>query len=150
MFLQKWILTQLTEHWKELIHHSIRFTASTVVLYMEQWGFLVKCCIEVVFSRSWRSGSLYYVQNNSCQWRDETFQNWSNGFYSLDLVFVLVSFSSENSILVSFFHLYCVATICFDMCPHIFSFQKSSFLYQIFIRSLGFKKVNIPSNFIVS
>lgn len=74
-----------------------------------------------------------FTMNNSCQWRDETFQNWSNAlFYALDLVFVFVSFSSENSILFSFFHLYCVATICFEclrnsMCPHIFLFKKIIF-----------------------
>lgn len=74
--------------------------------------YLLQC-----HSLFWSSGSLCYVQNNSCQWRDETFKVKSGQmlfFYSLDLVFVFVSFGSENSILFLFFHLYCVATIHFE------------------------------------
>lgn len=61
-------------------------------------------------------------------------------FYSLDLVFVFVSFGSENRIFFSFFHLYFVATIRFEhfrnsTFPHVFLFEIHHFLPNIFKHS---------------
>lgn len=166
MFLQKSILM---ENSLLLIHSFICFAASTVVLYMEQWGFLVKCCIEVTLPHVFICFSVtaFSEAADLCGMFRITVANGELKLLKSKVIKCCFLFFGLGVCFCLFWqwkqHFLFIFPICIVWPPSVLNafesphfhtcfFSKFIILYQIFIsiHSPGLKKVKIPSNFIVS
>lgn len=150
MFLQKSILIQNS---LLLIHSFICVTASTVVLNMKQWGFLVKCCIEVTLPHVFICFSVTAFSETAdlCGMFRITVANGELKLLKSKVIkccfFILWSWCLFLSLLAvktafsfHFSHLYCVATIRFECFrkstfPHVFLFEIHHFVPNIYKNS---------------